>query len=70
LRRDYDRLEEALGESSGGSAAVVARERRLASEVLDQLEATEEVPFVDQLAERRSAKAGDSRPAARRRQSR
>lgn len=70
LRRDYDRLDVALGLCSGGAAAVIVRERRLASEVLDQLETREEVPLVDQLAARRQAKAGDSRPPARRRQSR
>ena len=70
LRADFDRLGELLAAAEGSGAAAIARERRIIGELLDQLESPAEVPLVDQLAAKRQAKAGDSRPPARRRQSR
>jgi hypothetical protein len=67
LRSDFNRLGKLLkSEDDGAKAAALARERRLVGELLEALEATEEVSVVDQLAARRS---GASRPASRRRKS-
>jgi hypothetical protein len=70
LRADFDRLGDLLSNAEGSGAAAIARERRIIGELLDQLESPVEVPLVDQLAAKRQAKAGDTRPPARRRQSR
>jgi hypothetical protein len=69
LRCDYERLGVLLAEAEGSGAAAIARERRIIGELLDQLESPEEVPLVDQLAERRASTKA-ARPPARRRQSR
>lgn len=68
LRRDYALLGEALtlAAASGSSAAAsIARERRMISLELEKLETPQEVPFVDELASRRSA-ASPGRPPGRR----
>lgn len=68
LRRDYDLLGEALElAAAGGSAAAasIARERRMIAVELEKLEAPEEVPFVDELASRRTG-PGARRPPGRR----
>jgi hypothetical protein len=67
LRSDYDRLGELLAGAEGSGAAAIARERRILSELLEALEKPVEVPFVDQLAPRRTAKSSDSGAASRRR---
>jgi hypothetical protein len=70
LRSDFDRLGTLLEAAEGSGAAAIARERRIIGELLDQLESPGVKPLVDQLAEKREAKTGDTRPPARRRQSR
>jgi hypothetical protein len=68
LRSDFARLGDLLLEAEGSAAAALARERRIMSELLDRLEAaSEEVPLVDQLAQRRVSR--DSGSASRRRKS-
>ncbi len=69
LRRDYDRLGELLEAATATAAASLARERRLIGELLEALERTEEASVVDQLAERRRAGSGHSRPSRGRRKS-
>jgi hypothetical protein len=67
LRADYNRLGALLdGEEDGAKAASLARERRMLGELLEALETPTEVPFVDQLAARRSSTDGH---ASRRRKS-
>lgn len=68
LRADYDMLEDALDMSQGGSAATVARCRRVMSAILEQIEQPGEVSRVDELAARR-ANSRNPRIAARRRKS-
>lgn len=61
LRADYDHLGALLAqETDGAKAAALTRERRLIGELLEGLETPTEVPFVDQLAARRRATAGDA----------
>jgi hypothetical protein len=67
LRGDYDRLGALLLEAAGSAAAAIARERRMIGELLEALEKSVEVSLVDQLAERRRSKTGDSGAASRRR---
>lgn len=50
LRADYDRLGVLLLGADAGTAAGLARERRMIGELLDALEAPAEVTLVDQLA--------------------
>ncbi len=69
LRADFDTLGRLLAEADGSGAAAIARERRLIGAELERLETPEEVPVVDQLAERRRGTAKAPRPAARRRKS-
>jgi len=69
LRSDYDHLGTLLAaEVDGSKAAALARERRMIGELLEALEAPQEVSVVDQLASRR-ARSSDARPASRRRKS-
>lgn len=68
LRLDYELLGAALqvaSESGSAAAASIARERRMIGLELEKLEETVEVPFVDELASRRSG-AGSRRPPGRR----
>ena len=70
LRADYDRLGLILaGEADGAKAAALARERRLISELLEALEAPEELSVVDELESRRRAVAGSAGSSSGRRQS-
>ena len=67
LRADYEHLGQILAaETDGAKAASVARERRLIGELLEALEAPEEVSVVDQLATRRDLRADSGRPSRRR----
>ncbi len=66
LRSDYDRLGTLLEEAEGSAAAALARERRLLGELLESLESSETRPLVDQLADRRRAKAPDTGSSSRR----
>lgn len=68
LRADYELLGRALEGAEGSAVAAIARERRLIGEVLERLEAGEEVSFFDELGAKRAA-AGVTRPPARRRKS-
>lgn len=69
LRSDYDLLGELLKAAEGSAAAAIARERRIIGELLEQLEAPVEVPFVDQLAQRRKSRTKSGGAADRRRKS-
>lgn len=67
LRADYDRLGGLLGsETDGAKAAALSRERRLIGELLEGLESPAEVPFVDQLADRRKSRTKTDGAAGRR----
>jgi hypothetical protein len=70
LRADFELLGDLLKDAEGSGAAAIARERRLIGAELEQIESPEEVPLVDELAERRRSEAPADRPAARRRKSR
>lgn len=68
LRHDYELLAGALSvaaEKGDSAAASIARERRMIGMELEKLEDAEEVPFVDELATRRSG-TGTRRPSGRR----
>jgi hypothetical protein len=67
LSADFTRLGVLLKDATGSAAAALVRERRILSAELEGLVAPEEVPFVDQLAPRRIAKAGDPGAPSRRR---
>jgi hypothetical protein len=69
LRSDYERLGTLLAEADGNAAASLARERRILGDLLEGLEAPEERPLVDQLAERRRATSSNSGSSSRRRKS-
>jgi hypothetical protein len=68
LRVIYDGLIEKFREAEPSAAARVAAQIRLVGAELEQLERPEEVPFVDELAAKRSG-SGVARPPARRRKS-
>lgn len=71
LRSDYETLGRLLENAEpGAGAAAIVRERRILGEVLDKLETPEVVPFVDQVGNRRKAKAEAASAPARRRQPR
>jgi len=65
LRADYEQLGELLARAEGSGAAAIARERRIIGAELERLEASEEVPFVDEVAARRT-RTGSGRPPSRR----
>ena len=67
LRSDYDRLGVLLEGCEPSAAPGLARERRLIGELLESLEASVEVPLVDQLAARRQSRTGTAGAASRRR---
>jgi len=69
LESDYELLGEALGLSSGSGAAAVANERRMIRKAIEVLEMPVEVPFVDQLAQRRKSRTKSGGAADRRRKS-
>jgi len=69
LRADYDLLGELLRVAEGSAAAAIARERRIMSELLEALEAPVEVPFVDEVAQRRKSRTKSAGAADRRRKS-
>mgnify|MGYP003504526276 CR=1 FL=1 len=69
LRSDFEALGRLLEGAAGSAAAAIVRERRILSELLEQLEKTEAVPFVDQLAARRRTGTKDTGPPSRRRRS-
>jgi hypothetical protein len=70
LRADYDRLGKLLtSEDDGAKAAALARERRMLGELLESIEAPEEMTVVDQLASRRHARPGNPDAPSRRRKS-
>ena len=65
LRADYEMLGLLLRDAEGSGAASIARERRIIGAELERLDAPEEVPFVDELAAKRT-KSGARRPSSRR----
>jgi hypothetical protein len=70
LRADYERLGRILeNEVDGAKAASLARERRLIGELLEALEAPQEMTKADELAARRRAETVDPGSASRRRKS-
>lgn len=70
LRADYEQLGRLLAECEpGAGAAALARERRMIRDLLVALESPVEVPFVDQLADRRQSRTKSGGAAARRRKS-
>lgn len=67
LLADYEALGDKLVGADGSAAAAIVRERRLIGEILEKLQQPAEVPFVDQLADRRKSRTQSGGAASRRR---
>jgi hypothetical protein len=65
----FKALKSQLATAEGSAAAAIARELRILSAALEQLESPEKESKVDEVARRRESGAGVARPPARRRKS-
>jgi hypothetical protein len=65
----FKALKSQLATAEGSAAAAIARELRILSAELEQLESPEKESKVDEVARRRESKPGAARPPARRRKS-